>query len=211
MDETTRFSEQLAAGIKKSQLSAYVEAATQSAQIMLANLRQASRLTDSFKNVAVGASQTGKERFRLRAHLDELSLSLALPVREAGHQLVVDCATDCEVESFPGELTQVVSNLVLNACHHAFEAPTKGTIRVEARARPDGAIDLAVRDDGKGIAPENMAKIYDPFFTTKRGSGRSGLGLNIVYNIVTQKLRGTIACDSSLGAGTTVNIQFPAN
>ena len=115
---------------------------------------------------------------------------------------------DLELENYPGSIAQILTNLVLNSVIHGFPENQQGQISIHAQT--DGTYaHLVYRDTGKGIEPENLPRIFDPFFTTNRGAGGSGLGLNIVYNLVTQKLGGTVKCESAPDAGVTMTILIP--
>ena len=112
------------------------------------------------------------------------------------------------LDSYPGALSQVVTNLLMNSLIHAYEPGESGHIVFDWQ--PDGEqLSFEYSDDGQGIPPENLSKIFEPFFTTKRGQGGSGLGLHIVYNLVTQKLLGEIECKSEVGGGTKFIIKLP--
>lgn len=157
------------------------------------NIQRAAQLIQSFKQVAVDQASEQYCGFESKSYLKQLIASLAPEVRKAGHSLVMACEEDIRLTSYPGALAQVLTNLVSNAIAHAYDRGTAGTIALTAV--PDGAnVALTVSDNGRGIEPENMSRIYDPFFTTKRGAGGSGLGLHIVFNIVTETLNGHIDC-----------------
>ena len=112
------------------------------------------------------------------------------------------------LDSYPGALSQVITNLLMNSLIHAYEPGESGQIVFDWQQ--DGEqLSFEYSDDGKGIPPENLSKIFEPFFTTKRGQGGSGLGLHIVYNLVTQKLLGEIECKSEVGVGTKFIIKLP--
>ncbi len=112
------------------------------------------------------------------------------------------------MSSYPGALAQVLSNLIANALLHAYHPETSGIIRVIGHNLGD-RISVLVEDDGAGIPTEHLSRIYDPFFTTKRGSGGSGLGLHIVFNIVHETLHGDIVCRSVPGQGTSFTLTLP--
>lgn len=120
----------------------------------------------------------------------------------------MECDEEININGFPGAFAQIVSNLVMNSLTHAFAAEEEGNIRIKVW-REDGQIALTYSDDGKGMENNILAKIFDPFFTTKRGAGGTGLGLYIVYNIVTQQFGGSIECDSIPGKGTIFRIRLP--
>jgi signal transduction histidine kinase len=113
-----------------------------------------------------------------------------------------------ELDSDPGAFSQIVSNLGVNSLIHGFENKEQGEIMIDI-SRENDTVVLKYSDNGKGIEKDHLAKIFDPFFTTKRGKGGSGLGMNIVYRLVTQKLNGHITCESTLGVEITFIIQIP--
>ena len=122
----------------------------------------------------------------------------------------INCPEDLEIDSFPGALSQIITNLIMNSIKHGFEGMDKGTITIDIK-RSDDNIMLLYGDTGRGISDSHLEKIFDPFFTTKRGVGGSGLGMNIVYNLVTQTLNGQISCTSKVGHGTWFEIEFPVH
>ena len=113
------------------------------------------------------------------------------------------------MDSFPGPFGQVVTNFISNAVLHAFDGRQAGTVTLRTGLPEHGQLVLIVTDDGNGIPDEHLRRIFDPFFTTKLGKGGSGLGLNIVYNIVTRVLGGKISVESRVGAGTTFMLTMP--
>jgi signal transduction histidine kinase len=123
---------------------------------------------------------------------------------------MVECPDGIMIDSYPGALSQVVTNLVINALIHAFTPKQNGRINIVATSDGD-VVSLMVQDNGCGMSPESKERIYEPFFTTKRGEGGSGLGMHVVYTVVTQTLAGRINCESSPGLGTTFKIDFPRN
>jgi signal transduction histidine kinase len=194
--------------MKRSDLQAYVDIARESADLLRYNIQRAAQLIQSFKQVAVDQASEQYRSFDLRSYLVDLIASLAPEVRKAGHSLTMDCPEGIRLTTYPGALAQVLSNLVANAIVHAYDHGAVGTIALTA-VPMGAAVALTVSDNGRGIAPENLARIYDPFFTTKRGEGGSGLGLHIVFNIVTERLRGRITCQSVLGTGTSFTATIP--
>ena len=194
--------------MKRSDLQGYMDLAQESAELLRYNIQRAARLIQSFKQVAVDQTSEQHRSFELRSYLEQLIASLAPEVRKAGHTLTLTCDEGIELNGYPGALAQVLSNLVANAIAHAYARGAAGTIALAASE--DGAnVVLTVVDNGRGIEPENLSKIYDPFFTTKRGSGGTGLGLHIVFNIVTKTLRGSIDCRSTPGLGTAFTVIIP--
>ena len=135
-------------------------------------------------------------------------MSLEPQWKKAKHSFVVQGDADIEMEGCPGIVSQVVTNLVMNSLVHAYEPGERGSLVFQVKQQ-QGRIAIEYSDDGKGIAPEVQQKMFDPFFTTARDRGGSGLGLNIVHNIVTQSLQGTLQCKSTLGEGTTFILNLP--
>jgi signal transduction histidine kinase len=201
--------QQANATLTRSELDRFLAVAGESTQILLKNLQRAADLIQSFKQVAVDQSSGERRRFEVRAYIDEVLLSLAPKLNRTPHKVTVECPAALVVDSYPGALAQILTNFISNSLAHAFPAGRTGAIRITV-AEDQGWIVLRYADDGVGIPPENLGRIYDPFFTTRRGSGGSGLGMHIVYNLVTQMLGGTISATSAAGQGAVFEVRFPA-
>ncbi len=150
-----------------------------------------------------------RRRFDLREYLDEVLLSLGPKLKRTPHKVTLDCPPNLVLDSYPGALAQIVTNLLTNSLLHAFPGGRAGRITLSA-ARHGEDVRLVYADDGVGIPPEHLGRVFDPFFTTRRGQGGSGLGMHIVYNLVTRMLGGTIDLASPPGEGTRVTVTFPA-
>ncbi len=194
--------------MKRSDLEKFLDISTQSSQMILSNLNRASELIHSFKQVAVDRSSEEKRIFSITEYLDEILLSLRPKLKKTAHKITIDCPADLKPNSYPGAFAQIITNLVLNSLIHAYDKEEQGQLTLEIKTVGD-ELHLRYSDDGRGIKKEHLGQIFDPFFTTKRGQGGSGLGMHLVYNLVTQKLRGSIKCDSVPGAGTTFYIRIP--
>lgn len=194
--------------LRVEQLQEYIDDINKSSSIIFKSLMRTAELVKSFKMVS--ADQITQERrvFRLKGYIEEILLSLQPKVKRSQHNIEVICEEYLELDSYPGAIAQIITNLLMNSLMHAYDKGAKGTITIKA-AIYKGDIVIQYKDDGKGMPQENIRKIYDPFFTTMRGSGGTGLGLHIVHNIVTQTLGGTIECQSELNKGTTFTISFP--
>jgi len=179
----------------------------QSSDIILLNLRRAAELIQSFKRVAADQSSEERRHIHLRSYLEEVLTSLRPKFKHTPHRIELNCPGDLELDTVPGALSQLLTNLVVNALIHGFEAERAGCIRIDIEREGELRV-LRFSDNGRGIPPENLPKIFDPFFTTRRGQGGTGLGLHIVFNIVHQTLGGTIAVDSRVGEGTCFTIRF---
>ena len=208
-DMNQAFNTDRAEGLKRSRLDEYVANVTQGTEILMHGLHHAAELIASFKQVAVDQTSVNRRVFDLRDTVAEILLTLGPTIRKTRH--AVEQAVDAEImmESYPGPLGQVLSNLVNNALMHAFEGREHGKITISARKRGFDGVQITVRDDGVGIAPDHLARVFDPFFTTKLGRGGSGLGLHIVYNLVTKSLGGSISVESPAGQGACFVIELP--
>ena len=194
--------------MKRSDLQSYVDLAVESAELLRYNIQRAAQLIQSFKQVAVDQTSEQARSFDLQEFMEQLLASLSPEARKSGQTLTLQCDSGIQMDTFPGPLAQVLSNLVGNALAHAYERGSGGVIALAARQEGEGAV-LTVSDFGAGIPPDILPKIYDPFFTTKRGAGGTGLGLNIVFNIVTDTLKGHIDCQSRVGEGACFTVRMP--
>ena len=197
-----------AGGIKRSALEEHLSKARQACDIMAVSLSRAAELITSFKQMAVDQSSGQRRRFLMAEVLHDTLATYAAQLRRAGVQVDLEVDPALELDSYPGSVSQVLSNLINNALLHAFDGRESGTLHIAARRDGDNAV-LAFRDDGAGMSARVLHQIFDPFFTTKMGQGGSGLGMNIVYNIITSVLRGTIRIESEPGQGTCITLVLP--
>jgi len=191
--------------LTKTQFDRALQVFEQSSDIIQLNLRRAAELIQSFKRVAADQSSDERRRIRLKAYCEEVLVSLRPKLKHSPHRIDLICPETLEIDTVPGALSQVITNLVVNALTHAFEAGSAGCIRIEI-VTEGGHTVIRFSDDGRGVPAEHLPKIFDPFFTTRRGQGGTGLGLHIVFNIVHQSLGGTITVNSAPGQGTTFTI-----
>ncbi|MDQ2694841.1 MAG: CHASE domain-containing protein, partial [Pseudomonadota bacterium] len=194
--------------LKRSTLSAFIDTLDNASRIILANLERAAELIQSFKEVAVDQSSSARRRFALRHYIDEVLLSLRPQLKKTAHRVEVNCDPELTIDSYPGAFSQILTNLVQNSLVHAYAEGDAGVITIDAQVR-DGRLHLRYADDGRGIAAEHLGRIFEPFYTTRRGSGGSGLGLHIVYNLVTSTLGGRIRAASEPGKGTEFVLILP--
>jgi signal transduction histidine kinase len=159
--------------------------------------------------VAVDQSGEGRRTFRVKEYLAEVCLSLRPVLKHSGHRLEISCPEDLELNSYPGAFSQIVTNFITNSLTHAYEEDEVGSLLFDISLQ-GGNVLFRYTDDGKGMTEDQVNQAFDPFFTTNRKKGGSGLGLHIVYNLVTQKLLGTITCESKPGKGTSFVLLFPA-
>ncbi|CAK0759630.1 hypothetical protein CCP2SC5_2600001 [Azospirillaceae bacterium] len=195
--------------LRKNDLIEFLNNAAESTQLIVLNSNRAADLVQSFKQVAVDQMSDDHRAFDLRDYIEETLRSLAPRIRKPGHKVVLDCSSGIIVDSYPGSLSQALTNLTMNALIHAFEPNHPGQISI-AVSQPDiDTIDIVFADNGKGIPAEHRNHIFEPFFTTRRGMGGSGLGLHIVFNIITRRLHGRISVFSEIGQGTQFHLRFP--
>lgn len=195
--------------MKRSVLEQYMIHADEAADILLRNLNRAAELVRSFKMVAVDQASDDRRTINLRTYIDEILLSLQPNLKRTSIQVVNSCDENISINTIPGALYQIITNFVINSIIHAYEPDQVGFIKISARVSGEDIV-LEYSDDGKGVPDTDIEKVFDPFFTTKRGQGGSGLGLNIVYNLVVSTLKGSIAITSKPGSGTTFTLRFPA-
>ena len=204
------FTPLLDAGMRRSDLQSFVDETRLAAEIITRNLSRAGHLVSSFKQVAVDQTSSQRRTFSLNALVAEILLTLNAVVKRYSCHIALQVPSDILLESYPGPLGQVLTNLINNALIHGFEPQDNGSIVIEAELLPaDASCKLSVRDTGKGIAPDNLHRVFEPFFTTRLGQGGSGLGLHIVHNIVGGVLGGKIHVDSTLGQGAEFTMVLP--
>ncbi len=172
------------------------------------NLEKTAKLVSSFKQVAVDQSSDDKRDFNMCEYIDEILLSLNNITKKTRIKIEKQCPNHLSIQSYPGVFSQVLTNFIINTTIHAYDKKEKGKIEIIINDK-ETDIELIYKDYGKGIKEENLAKVFNPFFTTNRESGGSGLGLSIIYNLITTKLHGTIKCESRVNEGTTFIIHFP--
>ena len=186
----------------------FLDIVDQSLRIMTTNTQRAAALVRSFKQVAVDQSSDDIRSFNLKAYLHEVLLSLQPKLKGRPVKVAVECEGDITLDSFPGAVSQIVTNMVMNSLVHGFEHEQAGHIVLKA-ALDEQTVVLDYSDDGAGMDADTLAKLFDPFFTTRRGSGGSGLGAHILYNLVTGALGGTVKVESAPGQGLRYQLRFP--
>ena len=194
--------------LKRSALNSYLKTTMKGSQLLLDNLQRAAELVQSFKQVAVDQTSFLKRRFAVKEYISSTLLSLDLKLKQGKHQVKVSGDESIILHSYPGAFSQVITNLAMNSMIHAYKDGKSGLLCFDLILEGD-QVRIEYSDDGCGIPPENLNKIFEPFFTTARNKGGTGLGLHIVYNLVTQKMKGTIRCESKIGQGTKFIIRLP--
>jgi signal transduction histidine kinase len=189
-------------------LKHFLNIVDESTRMIEGNLTRAAQLIRSFKQVAVDQSDESPRSFNFAEYMADILLSLKPRLKKTTHRVDLSCPSDLSIFSYPGALARIMTNLIINALVHGFEDRENGTITIQV-VRADSNILIECSDDGRGMTREVVENVFEPFFTTRRGRGGSGLGMHMVFNLVTQTLGGTIRCESEPGAGTRFMIQFP--
>jgi PAS domain S-box-containing protein len=208
-ERTAALRRDLESGLRKSVLAEYLEQAASADEVVLRNLGRAATLVDSFKRIVVDGAGSQRSRFVLGDVVAALMQSVQAELRRRQLDLIEDVDHWLELDSYPGPLTQALQQLLENSLVHGFDGRSQGSITLSAHDSGNGEIAITLSDTGAGIAPENLPRIYDPFFTTRMGSGGSGLGLYITHNIVTGVLGGRIEAASMPGGGASFLLRLP--
>lgn len=196
-------------GISRADLDRFVDSTAQVSDMILNNLRRTAELVGSFKQVAADQTSESRRRFELCRYLQEIIQSLSPTIRKSGHEVKIECSHAIEMDSYPGALSQVISNLVMNALVHAFAEGQHGQIVISAQMLDSAEVALHCADNGRGIAAADRAQIFNPFFTTRRDSGGTGLGLSIVHNLVSGRLQGHIQLNEANQTGSEFILKLP--
>ncbi len=194
--------------LTRSAFEEFLDSSSQTVELLQTNLNRAADLLQNFKQVAVDQSAGQARDFGLNEYLGDVIRSFRPRLQNTGFTLHHTCEDGLEMHCDPGALYQIIANLVMNSLTHAFDGMLVGEMRLEAR-RTDRSVQLEYRDNGIGMSRDQLARLYEPFYTTKRGRGGTGLGMHIVYNNVTQVLGGSISCTSRTGRGTRFVIDIP--
>lgn len=197
-----------AGALDAAQVLAFARSVDEASAMVLRNLQRADKMIRSFKQVAVDQASEERRLIDVASYLEEILVSLQPVLKRSPHALEIAVPAGLRVNTQPGALYQIVVNLVTNAMMHAFEGVANGHMRIAGRTEGEGWV-LEFSDDGVGMEEDVRRRLYDPFFTTRRGQGGSGLGMHIVYNLVTQALGGTIECESAPGQGTRIILRMP--
>lgn len=208
-NQVQRFKEGYSHGrLKRVDFESYLDASSESSTLIHTNLERAAGLIESFKQLAVDQTSDQKREVNLQQFFTELLTSLGPYFKHSSHQYSLECEDDIEIDTFPGAIGQIVTNLISNSIVHGFEGITQGRIFIKV-SRQDQHILIHYSDNGVGITDEVAERIFEPFYTTKRNKGGSGLGMNIIYNLVKDKLDGNINLTSKANQGFGLEILLP--
>lgn len=192
----------------KEDLKSFMINLGDSSKLLESNLHRASELIKSFKQIAVDQISEAKTTFLLKDNINSVIISLGPKYKSEGHTIALDCPMDIELSSYPGVYSQIFTNLIINSIEHGFKNKKNGKISI-ACTKDENYLYIHYEDNGIGISSENLKQIYEPFFTTNRQNGNSGLGMNIVFNLVNQKLKGTMSAQSTPLEFTSFDFKIP--
>jgi signal transduction histidine kinase len=185
----------------------YLKLSTESIEVIDKCLVRAAELVRSFKQVAVDQSTDNIRPVKLDLYLKEILTTLSPRLKKTHHSIHTECC-DSEVNINAGALYQIITNLVINSLIHGFHGIENGNIFINISVK-EGQIILDYVDDGVGMDDKGLNSLFEPFYTTKRGSGGTGLGAHIIYNLVTQALKGEVEANSEPNKGLQYKITFP--
>lgn len=194
--------------LSEDDLNAYLAKASEATQMIMNNLNRAAQLISSFKHVAVDRSSNELRQFDFRSFMDDVINSLNPVLKRRGHEVKLSFEGDTVLQTYPGALSQIVTNLMMNAVTHAYKDGEKGCLSISSYST-ESEFEMRFKDDGCGIPVEVLKKIFDPFYTTARGQGGTGLGLHVVHNLATEVLGGSIRVESAPGQGTSFILKIP--
>ncbi len=194
--------------LKKSGLVEFFTSAEECCTISLNNMRRAADLISSFKSVSADQTHGEMRTIMVKSYIDGVILTLKPVLKKTNLTLNIECEETQSVDTYPGAVAQILTNLINNSVLHGYEAGAQGEILIRSKLS-ESHWELFYKDDGKGIPREYLDRLFDPFFTTKRDSGGTGLGLNIIHNIVNKKLNGELTCESEEGEGVSFLIKIP--
>jgi PAS domain S-box-containing protein len=208
--KTALFTSEVARGnLKRSSLNDFLEASRDASSQLVANLNRAAELIQSFKQVAADRNYSDQRAFDLADLTEQVVMSLRPGLRKHNLTLNVECQPNLLMNSYPGPYGQVLTNLFLNSVAHAFPNGRSGTVDIKVRECGKDNVEILFSDNGIGMSLDVRRRAFDPFFTTRRDQGGTGLGLHIVYSIVTNRLGGRLDLDSQPGGGTQIQIILP--
>ena len=193
----------------RSALDKYLQLTSESSSMILKNLQRAAEQVQNFKQIAVDQSREEQRSFLVRNYLEETIFSLQPQLQQSRHAIEIHGDENVAIYSYPGAFSQIISSFIMNSVMHAYPDPKeRGRLQIHFEQDQDFLF-LEYSDDGCGIQPDSLDKVFEPFFTTARGRGGSGLGLHIVYNTVVRQLKGRIFCESEPGQGTRFTVRVP--
>ncbi len=195
--------------LKPAKLNSFLQNLKEALHISQTNIESASRILHSFQLVAVDQCRYTVSQFNLHEYIDNILLSLKPELKRTSHKVHTNIPAEIEINSYPGALSQIVTNLVNNSLFHGYADGNYGNLSLSA-TETNGWTELHYQDDGKGMSAEVLEKVFEPYYTTSADKGGSGLGMGIIQRLVEHDLEGSITVSSEPGQGVEVVIRFPS-
>jgi signal transduction histidine kinase len=189
-------------------LNYFLEDVDEACTIIESNTLRAAELINSFKEIAVDQSSEASREINMKEYIAEILLAMRPILKKTPHEVLVTCPENLVVKTIPGAISQILTNMINNSIIHGFNDGEKGCLTITVVKENDG-FGLCYQDNGKGLNNDEIKMLFEPFYTTKRGLGGSGLGAHLIYNIVTSSLHGKISVESEPGKGLRYNLFFP--
>ena len=196
-------------GIKRHAFDSFLFDVERASELVLSSIERSVALVNSFKRLAVEQASARRQSFAITEVISCIKTEFSLRTQRQAYQLIVAVPEPIQLNSYPEALIEVLTRLLDNAIVHGFEGREHGVVHIRCKQGGNAGLRILVQDDGKGIAKDDLARVFDPFFTTHFGQGSSGLGLHIAHNTVTRVLGGTLAVFSQPGAGCEFEIDLP--
>jgi signal transduction histidine kinase len=193
--------------LTKRSLDDFTKNADQSLHLLFNNLNRASDLITSYKQVAVDQTSNKTRKINVAQYLNEIIQSLQPKLKKTKHTVNVNCVDNIDIYCHAGAISQIFTNLIINSIIHGFDGIENGMITISAKLKGE-RLHLHYQDNGVGVPQNKLPQIFDPFYTTKSGTGGTGLGTHIINELVTDTLNGTIVAHSEVGQGLSYDIEF---
>jgi PAS domain S-box-containing protein len=186
--------------LTQGDFESFMKVTEDSCNILVANLNRSANLVRSFKQVAVDQVSESRREFNVRQYIEEIIQSLHPKLKKTNHRIEIECQNNIYINSFPGAFAQIITNFIINSLIHGFEHTDAGQITI-AVEKNEGYLIFKYSDNGVGMNDDAVKKVFDPFYSTRRGRGGTGLGMHVVYNLVTNTFNGSIECESAPNEG----------
>lgn len=196
--------------VTKSSFDKFLEESEEAVEIILTNIQRSSEMIESMKHIAVDQSSGQKRKFNIYEYLQEILLSLKPKLKRTEHAVIIDCEPNLKVESYPGYISQIFTNLIINSLIHGFDGwKTGGEIRIAAKVEENSLLRFEYTDNGNGMPEEVRQRVFEQYYTTRKNDGGSGVGMHLIHQIITEKLNGTLTLESQPKQGVCFQFTIP--
>lgn len=196
--------------LTKTDLHNYIETMINASHSALISLQKTAGIVETFKQVSIDHSSLERRTINLKKYTNMIIMNLKPKLKEYNHKVTITCHEQIQAETYPGIISQIIVNLVLNSIEHGFKNITAGLIDILI-LKDATYISIHYKDNGIGISEDAQEKIFNPFYSSNRNKGSVGLGLYILHNLITQNLKGTIQLNQNTTKGVHFIIKFPIN